>query len=151
MNDYVIGSGAVLSAGPNAAITGVCLHAQTDASIASRIRAAVVDFEASRLSELSRVVVVGSGWNASRVRSDLVAPLLERRACTLADVAETLARAAATEEVHFFARWMPDEFLVSALQRGGIVAVAHPLEAIRQAALVCGQKYSRWPSPLRAA
>ncbi len=151
MNDYVIGSGAVLTAGPNAGIAGVSLHAQTDATIAANVRAAVVDFESSRLSDLSAVVIVASGWNAARVRSKLVSPLLERGECSLADVTETLARAAGTSEVHFFARWLPDDSLVNALRRAGITAVAHPLEAIRQAALISGQKYSRWPSPLRAA
>lgn len=45
MNDYVIGSGAVLTAGPNASIAAATLHAQTDAAIAAGVRAALVDFE----------------------------------------------------------------------------------------------------------
>jgi hypothetical protein len=151
MNDYVIGSGAVLSAGPNGGIAAASLHAQTEPLIARRVRAAVVDFESSRLSDLSKVVVVVAGWNAARVRSDLVTPLVARGACTLAEVTETLARAAGSDEVHFFAHWLPDEMMVSALGRAGVTAVTYPLEAIRQAALICGQKYSRWPSPLRAA
>jgi hypothetical protein len=33
----------------------------------------------------------------------------------------------------------------------GIGLVAHPLEAIDQAALVTGQRFARWKSALRAA
>jgi hypothetical protein len=37
------------------------------------------------------------------------------------------------------------------LRRLGVRLVAHPLEAIEQAALVTGQRFSRWQSALRAA
>jgi hypothetical protein len=151
MNDYVIGSGAVLTAGPNGAIAGATLHAQTDAAIAASVRVALVDFESSDQSELSKIVMLASGWNPSRVKAELVAPLLERRTCTLADIAAILAKAAQTAEVHLFARWLPDDVLTAALRRDGVSLVVHPLESIRQAALICGQNYVRWPSPLRAA
>jgi len=151
MNDYVIGSGALLTAGPNASIAGATLHAQTESSLAASVHAAVVDFESGSCTELTKVVVLGAGWNAARVKADLVAPLLARGSCTLAEVLGQLARAAQTPEVHLFARWLPDEVLTAALRREGVTLVAHPLEAIRQAALICGQSYSRWPSPLRAA
>jgi hypothetical protein len=151
MNDYVIGSGAILTAGPEASIAGATLHAQTDASIAPCVQAALVDFESSSLADLSKVIILAAGWNAARVKGELVAPLLSRGACTLADVLETLARAAAVREVHVFARWLPDDLMTAALGRSGVTLVAHPLESIRQAALICGQSYSRWPSPLRAA
>jgi hypothetical protein len=151
MNDYVIGSGAILTAGPHASIAGATLHAQTDSALAATVRAAVVDFESSSCSELTKVVVLATGWNAARVKADLVAPLLERGCCTLAEVLAQLARATQTREVHLFARWLPDEVLTAALVREGVILVVHPLESIRQAALICGQNFSRWPSPLRAA
>ena len=151
MNDYVIGSGAVLTAGPSASIAGATLHAQTDSALAASVRAALVDFESSSSNELTKVVVLATGWNAARVKSDLVAPLLERGCCTLAEVLAQLAHAAQTSEVHLFAHWLPDDVMTAALRRDGVTLVVHPLEAIRQAALICGQRYSRWPSPLRAA
>jgi hypothetical protein len=151
MNDYVIGSGAVLTAGPNGAIAGATLHAQTDVAIASTVRVALVDFESRSQTELSKVVMLASGWNSARVRAELVTPLLARGTCTLADIASLLAKAAQTPEVHLFARWLPDDALTAALRRDGISLVVHPLESIRQAALICGQNYVRWPSPLRAA
>ena len=151
MNDYVIGSGAVLTAGPQASIAGATLHAQTDATIAAGVRAALVDFESGSLTELSKLVVFATGWNGARVKAELVAPLLVRGECTLADVVALLAHAAQTPEVHVFARWLPDDMLTAALRREGVTLVAHPIESIRQAALISGQSYVRWPSPLRAA
>jgi hypothetical protein len=151
MNDYVIGSGAVLTAGPNASIAGATLHAQTDAAIAGSVHAAILDFESTSSADLSKIVVVATGWNRGRVRAELIDPLLARHACTLADVIGLLARGAQTAEVHLFARWLPDDVLAAALGREGITVVAHPLESIRQAALISGQSFTRWPSPLRAA
>jgi hypothetical protein len=151
MNDYVIGAGAVLTAGPNASIAGATLHAQTDAAIAATVRAAVVDFESRSSSDLTKVVMLATGWNAARVKAELVAPLLAGGECTLADILVLLASAAQTTEIHLFARWLPDEVLTAALRRAGVTLVVHPLESIRQAALISGQNYVRWPSPLRAA
>jgi len=151
MNDYVIGAGAVLTAGPEAGIAGATLHAQTDAALAAGVRAAVVDFESTRAADLSKIVVIAAGWNAARVRAALIEPLLARGACTFADVLTLLANGAQTREIHLFARWLPDEVLSAALAREGISLVVHPLESIRQAALICGQSFSRWPHPMRAA
>lgn len=151
MNDYVIGAGAILTAGPKASIAAAALHAQTESSLAPAVKAAVVDFESSSLDDLSRLIVLAPGWNASRVRREIVAPLIARNECTLADVLSTLALACGSAEVHLFARWLPDETMMDTLGRNGVAVVSHPLEAIRQAALVSGQTYSRWPTPLRAA
>ncbi len=151
MDDYVIGSGALLTAGRNAAIAAATLHAQTDAGLAPTIKAALVDFESSPGCDLSKVLVVASGWNAARFRAAVIEPLLARVECTLADVLGVLAEAAATPEVHIFARWFPDDLLTAALAREGVTAVAHPLDAIHRAALISGQSYRRWGSPLHAA
>ncbi|HTX56690.1 MAG TPA: hypothetical protein VMD47_06270 [Candidatus Acidoferrales bacterium] len=151
MIEYVIGSGAILTAGPTASIAGATLHAQTDAAIAATVRAALVDFEAGSLDDLTQLVVVAAGWNGARVKRELVDPLVARGSCTVAEVVAMVARASQTSEVHLFARWLPDEALTAALADHGVTLVAHPLESIRAAALISGQRYSRWPTPLRAA
>ncbi len=151
MNDYVIGSGAVLTAGPQATIAAASLHAQTDPALAAGVRAALLDFESPSLGELSKVVVIGAGWNPRRVEAELVRPLLSRAECSLVEVLARLAQASGSREVHCFAHWMPDDVMTAALRRAGVGLVVHPLDAIRQAALISGQTYSRWVSPLRAA
>lgn len=151
MSEYLIGAGAVLTAGPAATIAGATLHAETDDQLAGEVRAAVVDFEASSASELSRIVILAPGWRASRFEHEVVQPLLARVECTLVDVLESLARATRSSEVHLFARWLPDEVIVAGLGSRGIRIVAHPLDSIGQAALVSGQRLTRWRSPFRAA
>lgn len=151
MNDYVIGSGALLSAGPTATITGATLHAQTDPLLAGQVKAALVDFEASSAADLSRVVIVASGWTRRQFDDGVIQPLLERRECTLADVLARLAAATGVDEVHIFARWFPDDVMSAVLRRQGVRLVAHPIEAIDRAALVSGQTVARWNAPLRAA
>ncbi len=145
MDEYFIGAGALLTAGPGASITGATIHAETEPGLAGRIKAALIDFEATRVGELSRILVVAAGWSGSRFRSEVAARLLAERDCTLADVMAVLARATGADEIHLFARWLPDEETSALLERRGICVVAHPLEAIGQAALVCGQRVGRWP------
>ena len=151
MNEYFIGAGAVLTAGPMASIAAATFHAQTDATIARVVRAAVVDFESSRLADLSKLVVCATGWNAHIVRAKLVPALVARGACDLADVIGTFSSVAETAEVHVFARWLPDEAMTATLRLAGVTLIAHPLEAIRQAALICGQSFTRLPARVRAA
>jgi hypothetical protein len=151
MSEYLIGAGALLTAGPAASITGATLHAQTDTPLASRIGAAVIDFEGSDPQDLSRIVIVAAGWTPARFEAGVVRPLLDRGDCTLADVMEQLAQAAGTTELHLFARWLPDAPLAGSIQERGLQLVGHPLETIEQAALVCGQRFRRWRSPFRAA
>jgi hypothetical protein len=151
MNDYLIGGGAVLTAGPAATIAAATLHAETEPGLAQTVEAAVVDFEGSSPSELSRIVILAAGWPSARFEREVTAPLLGRHECNLGDVVEALARAAGVREVHLFARWLPDSQLSTDLARRSIRLVAHPLQAIGQAALVSGQRVSRWRSPIRAA
>jgi hypothetical protein len=151
MNEYLIGAGALLTAGPTASIAGATLHAQTDPGLADQIEAAVIDFEAGRCGELSKIVIVATGWSAERFESEVVRPLLDRRECTLADVIEQLEVATGAREVHLFARWLPDQTLAEALRARDLRLVAHPLEVINAAALVTGQRLSRWRSAFRAA
>jgi hypothetical protein len=151
MSEYLIGAGAVLTAGATASIAGATLHAQTDSQAADEIRAAVIDFEARSAQELSRIVIVATGWPPSRFEAEVTKPLLARGECTLADVMERLAAATAASELHLFARWLPDVALTTALREKGVTLVANPIEAIEQAALVCGQRLNRWRASFRAA
>jgi len=151
MNEYLIGAGAVLTAGSDASISSAVLHLQTDPAIVPGVEAALVDFESARAGALSRVVILAAGWNGTRVRTELIEPLLARGECSLAEVLMLLARARRTGEVHLFARWLPGELLTNALESAGVKLVIHPLEEIRAAALVSGQRFSRWPAPLQAA
>ena len=151
MNDYVIGAGALLTAGPQATIAAATLHAQTDPGLASSVKAALVDFESGASGELSRVLVLATGWNGRKFDGEVVRPLVARCENTLADILALLAAAAGTSEVHLFANWFPDDVLVAALRRADVTIVAHSLDAIRQAALISGQSYRRWNAPLRAA
>jgi hypothetical protein len=151
MNQYIIGAGAILTAGPTASITPATLHAQTEASLAEAVRAGLVDFESSSLADLSKLVVFATGWSGHDVRDRLISPLVERRVCSLADVLGALGAAANASEVHIFARWLPDETMAATLAQLGITLVAHPLEAVRQAALVCARGFTRLSAPVRAA
>jgi hypothetical protein len=150
MEEYLIGAGAVLTAGGSASIAPAALHAHTDPALAGGVKAFLVDFEGPPSGELSRVVIAVSGWNAARFSQGVAEPLLAQRECTLADVLRQLARSAGTDEVHCFARWLPDAQSLRALGAAGIALVMHPLETIDQAALVCGQRLTRW-SAFRAA
>jgi len=151
MDEYLIGAGAILTAGPTATIRGATLHAQAEPALARQVRAALIDFESASADELSRVLVVAAGWGGSRFQAEVITPLVERRECALADVLVTLALAVGTDEVHIFARWMPDGQTAEALARSGIRLVSHPLDAIGQASLVTGQRIQRWRPPVRAA
>ncbi|MEO6836418.1 MAG: hypothetical protein ABI231_11000 [Candidatus Tumulicola sp.] len=151
MDEYLIGAGAVVTAGPESSIARATLHAQTDPHLAGAVEAAVIDFEAANPAELSRIVIVAAGWSGSRFEAGVVRSLLARRECTLVDVMAVLARATGTTEVHLFARWLPDAAMVTDLTGAGIRVVAHPLDSIAQAALVSGQRFTRWRSSLRAA
>ncbi len=151
MDEYLIGAGALLTAGPDASIACATLHAQTDRHLAETVKAAIVDFESAHPAELSRIIAMISGSSRRYFREAVVEPLLERRECSLAEVIGQVARAAGTPEIHLFARWSPDAQMDVELAAAGVRMVLHPLESIEQAALVCGQRLSRWRSPRRAA
>jgi hypothetical protein len=151
MEEYVIGAGALLTAEPHASVAGATLHAQTDPAVATKARAVIVDFESTRLQDLSKIVIVVAGWNRQRFEREVIAPLRPRYQITLAEILATTATAAETPELHLFAHWLPDESLSTAVQSAGITLIAHPLETIHQAALISGQTYQYWRAPLRAA
>ena len=151
MDQYLIGAGAVLTAGRQASIAPATLHAQTDPHLAAQVKAALIDFESADPRDLSRIVIVLSGWSGARFRETVTRPLLARGECSLADVMAALASAAGTHEVHVFARWAPQTALQDDPALAGVRLVSHPLESIEQAALISGQAFSRWQSPFRAA
>jgi hypothetical protein len=119
--------------------------------LADQVHAALVDFEAADPQELSRIVIMAAGWGRARFDAEVIQPLSTRRECSLADVIAALAHATGESEVHLFARWLPGADMAADLRRRGVGLVAHPLEAIDQAALVTGQRFARWKSALRAA
>ncbi|MFY9883631.1 MAG: hypothetical protein WAK15_02525 [Candidatus Cybelea sp.] len=151
MDEYFIGAGALLTSGPSATITGATLHAQPAPGLAGQLRAALVDFEAAQLGQVSRILIVAAGWNGARFQAEVVRRLVASRECGLGDVIATLAQATGTLEVHLFAHWVPDEATNTFLAERGVQVLSHPLEAIGRAALVSGQRLERWSSPIRAA
>jgi hypothetical protein len=151
MEEYLIGAGALLTAGPAATIRPATLHAQPLGVLARQVDAALIDFESAGREELSRLLIVAAGWTGSRFHAEVVAQLLALRECGLSDVIATLAAAVKTKEVHLFARWSPDRSTLDSLEKSGIRILNHPLEALGQAALVSGQRVERWGAPVRAA
>ena len=126
MDEYFIGAGALLTAGPQASIAAATLHAQPDARLAGQVRAAVVDFESSRESEISRLLIVAAGWSGGRFQAEVVRRLMDRRNCALADVIEVLSSATGAAEIYLFARWQPDDSTLQRLSENGIHLWAYP-------------------------
>ncbi|MFZ0031193.1 MAG: hypothetical protein WAK84_04900 [Candidatus Cybelea sp.] len=151
MDEYFIGAGALLTSGPSATIAGATLHAQPAPGLAGSLKAALVDFEAVQLGQLSRILIVAAGWSGARFQAEVVRRLVATRECGLGEVIATLAEATGTSEVHVFAHWVPDEATNAFLAERGVQVLSHPLAAIGQAALVSGQRLERWRSPVRAA
>lgn len=142
--EYMIGAGAILETGEAAKVTPAMLHARVDAALSRSVGAAAIDFEGSSADALRRLLVLVPGWNARRFRSSVTDALIEKGTCSLADVLAKLAAAAGVAEVHLFSHWLPDEDTCASLAQRGIGLVTYPLEAIRSAAVVAGQRHTRW-------
>lgn len=142
--DYIIGAGAILESGEAGSITPATLHAHVDAALAHRVKVAAVDFDSASAHSLKRLLIVGQGWNAARVRTEVTDKLRVQRECSLADVLCLLAEAAESSEVHLFAHWLPDEATCAALTTRGIALLVHPLESIQAASLVAAQRRQYW-------
>lgn len=142
--EYMIGAGAILETGESAKVTPAMLHARVDAGLARAVGAAAIDFEGSSPEGLRRLLVLVPGWNASRFRGAVTDALVEQGTCSLADVLQKLAQAAGVAEVHLFSHWLPDEPTCRSLAECGIGLVSYPLETIRTAAVVAGQRHIRW-------
>ena len=144
MNEYIIGAGAVLTAGDDAKITPATLHAEVSAGVAGIAKAVAVDFEGTSEERLRRLLLVGSGWNRKRFDTGVTAGLMASRACSFADVLAALAEAAGEGEVHLFAHWLPLAATTADLQARNVRLVVHPLESIERAALIEDQAFRRW-------
>lgn len=145
MDEYFIGAGALLTAGPEALIARATLHAQPVPGLAGHVEAALIDFEAAQLHEVSRVLIVAAGWSGPRFHDEVVRRLITQRECGFSDVIATLAEASGAKEIHLFAHWRPDEETIATLGGRGVSLVAHPLEDLGPAALVSGQRLERRP------
>lgn len=139
--EYIIGAGAILES--SGGITPATLHAEAAPGLAQRVRAAVIDFEGTPAALPARILAVVAGADAARFRKAVIAPLHEKRDCTLADILSILARAAGCAELHVFAHWLPDEETCAQLRAEAIEVVAHPLESIQAASIVSGQRLRR--------
>jgi len=148
--EYMIGAGAILETGDVAKVTPAMLHARVDAALSRSVHAAAIDFESTSAAALRRLLVLVPGWNARTFRHAVTEALIERGTCSLADVLAKLAAAAGVREVHLFSHWIPEEATCRTLAARGIGLVTYPLEAIRSAAVVAGQRHTRW-KPSRAA
>lgn len=150
MSDYLIGSGAILTAGAAASITPATLHARVAAAIAGATRCAAIDLEGTQPGELARLLVVVQGWDGATFAREVTPRLIERATCSLAQVLAILAEAARAPEVQFFAHYLPDEATEAELNGYGVGLVTNPLAAIESAALISEQRYTRW-NGVRAA
>ena len=148
--EYMIGAGAILETGASAKVTPAMLHARVDPALSRSVHAAAIDFEGSSAETLRRLLVLVPGWNARRFRSSVTDGLIEQGTCSLADVLANLAAATGVPEVHLFSHWLPDEATCQALSDRGISLITYPLEAIQTAAVVAGQRHTRWKA-FRAA
>jgi hypothetical protein len=142
--EYMIGAGAVLETGAAAKATPAMVHARVDAALSRSVGAAAIDFEGSSADSMRRLLVLVPGWNARRFRMSVTDRLVERGTCSLADVLATVAGAAGVSEVHLFSHWLPDDRTCRTLAKRGIGLTAYPLEAIHTAAVVAGQRHTRW-------
>lgn len=145
MDGYFIGAGALLTAGPEASLARATLHAQPASNLAGQVGAALVDFEAVQLGEVSRILIVAAGWSGARFYAEVVQKLIAQRECALPDIIAILSEATGATKVHLFAHWRPDEAMLASLAERGISLSIHPLEDLGPAALVSGQRLERRP------
>jgi len=144
MSEYIIGAGAVITAGDDAKVTQATLHAEVAAGVSAIAKAVAVDFEGTSEDRLRRLLLIGQGWDRRRFETGVTDALLSGRTCSLSDVLVALAEATGEEEVHLFAHWLPLAATTAGLQAHGIRLVVHPLESIERAALIEDQAYRRW-------
>ena len=149
MEQYLIGGGAVLEAGARSTITRATLHAQIREEC--QPKAVLIDFEAGSFADVSRLLVLGSGFTAERFETTVTAKFLQRGVCGFDDVAAILAECLETDEVHVFSRWEATAEMAAALQARGIRLRAHALDQIERAALVTETRLRIWDGPSQAA
>lgn len=149
--NYIIGAGAMLTAGDQSTIARATLHAQVFDGHAEGSTALVVDFESSRASELTRLLILGVGLSPRSFHQGVTSRLVGSGDCDLGRVIVLLAAGLQTRRIHWFARWTPSEAVLQNLKAQSITLVVKPLEAIARAALVIERSYKIWDGMVGAA
>ncbi len=151
-SDYIIGAGAMLTAGAQSSIARATLHAQTTDTDARSSKGVVIDFDSSRPAELRRLLILGVGLTPQSFHDCVTMRLIGSGDCDLERVIALLAAGLHTNEIHWFARWSPEESVLRALALQGVKLIVKPLEAIARAALVIERSFQTWPAgPAMAA
>lgn len=143
-SDYIIGAGAMLTAGEGSTITRAALHAQVVDGHGEGSTGVVVDFDSSRPSELRRLLILGVGSSPQKFHDGVTSRLIGSGDCDLERLIALLAAGLQTRRIHWFARWTPSDSVLRNLQTQGITLVVKPLEAIARAALVMDRSYNAW-------
>ncbi|PZR56758.1 MAG: hypothetical protein DLM50_07390 [Candidatus Meridianibacter frigidus] len=141
--EYLIGGGAILEAGARASIRPVTVHAAL-AREGDLPAVALLDFEASSLEQVRRLVLVGANETAASFDRRVSANLMAAGVCELADVVRIVAVGLAEAEVHLFARWAPPAALIDELRGYGIRLVAHNLADLGRVALIAERRFHVW-------
>ncbi|MDQ6931790.1 MAG: hypothetical protein M3160_01300 [Candidatus Eremiobacteraeota bacterium] len=143
-SDYIIGAGAMLTAGERTTITRATLHAQVLDGHGVGSTGVVVDFDSSRPSELKRLLILGVGLSPQNFHDGVTSRLVGSGDCDLERLIELLASGLQTRRIHWFARWAPTDSVLQNLQTHGVTLVVKPLDAIARAALVMDRSYNAW-------
>jgi len=142
--DYIIGAGAMLTAGEQSSIARATLHAQVLEGQADGSTAVVVDFDSSRPAELRRLLILGVGLSPQSFHDGVTSRLIGSGDCDLERLIAVLASGLGTRRIHWFARWTPSEAVLVNLRAQGVTLVPKPLEAILRAALVIERSFETW-------
>ncbi|MDQ6826460.1 MAG: hypothetical protein M3Z14_04570 [Candidatus Eremiobacteraeota bacterium] len=142
--DYIIGAGAMLTAGGETSIARATLHAQTIDLDARNTKGMVIDFEASRPAELRRLLILGVGLSPQSFHDGVTKRLIGCGCCGLEQVIALLAEGLHTAEIYWCARWSPNDMVLRYLGSRGIKLVVRPLETIARAALVIERSFQTW-------
>lgn len=149
--NYIIGAGAMLTAGDQSTIARATLHAQVLDGQAEGSTGVVVDFESGRASELRRLLILGVGLSPQSFHDGVTSRLTGSGDCDLGRVITFLAAGLQTRRIHWFARWTPSEAVLENLKAHGVTLLVRPLEAIARAALVIERSYKTWDGTAEAA
>ena len=136
MDEYLIATGALITAGERPCITPAALHAAVEAAVAAAARVAVVDFDGASARVPRRLLLLVRDWGARAFEASVIARLRSKGIGSCPDALAALAEGTKTGELHLFARWLPGEDLCERLAGLGVTIVAHPLEAIHRACLI---------------
>jgi hypothetical protein len=136
MDEYLIGTGALVTAGEHPCIIPAALHAAVEAAVAAAARVAVVDFDGASARVPRRLLLLVRDWRARAFEASVIARLRSKGLGSCTEALAALAEGTKAGELHLFARWLPGEDLCEGLAGLGVTIVAHPLEAIHRACLI---------------